>query len=45
MELIYTESAVNRIINDLICASDKKFKDKISKGKLQKALDKMEPRS
>ena len=39
----YTESAVNRIINDLICEADKKFKDKTSKGKLQKALDKIEP--
>lgn len=41
----YTESAVNRIINDLICEADKKFQDKVSKGKLQRALDKIEPRN
>lgn len=35
----YTESAVNRIINDLICEADKKFRDKISKGKLQKTIE------
>lgn len=27
----YTESAVNRIINDLICEADKKFQDKVYK--------------
>ena len=41
----YTESAVNRIINDLICEADKKFQDKVSKGKLQKQLEKIEPRN
>lgn len=41
----YTESAVNRIINDLICEADKKYKDKVAKGKLQKQLAKIEPRS
>lgn len=41
----YTESAVDRIINDLICEADKKFQDKVSKGKLQRALDKIEPRN
>ncbi len=41
----FTESAVNRIINDLICEADKKSMDKTSKGKLQKALDKIEPRN
>lgn len=41
----YTESAVNRIINDLICEADKKFNDKVSKGKLQKQLEKIEPRN
>ena len=41
----YTESAVNRIINDLICEADKKFNEKIAKGKLQKALAKIEPRN
>lgn len=40
----YTESAVNRIINDLICEADKNFKNKVTKGKLQKQLDKIEPR-
>ena len=40
----YTESAVNRIINDLICEADKKHNDKVSKGKLQKQLEKIEPR-
>lgn len=41
----YTESAVNRIINDLICEADKNFKNKVTKGKLQKALDKIEPKN
>lgn len=41
----YTESAVNRIINDLICEADKKFNDKVTKGKLQKALAKIETRN
>ena len=41
----YTESAVNRIINDLICEADKKFQGKVSKGKLQKQLEKIEPRN
>lgn len=40
-----TESAVNRIINDLICEADKKHNDKVSKGKLQKQLEKIEPRN
>ena len=41
----YTESAVNRIINDLICEADKKHNDKVSKGKLQKQLEKIEPKN
>lgn len=42
----YTESAVNRIINALISEADKKSQEKIiPKGKLQKALDKIEPRA
>ena len=41
----YTESAVNRIINDLICEADKKHNDKVPKGKLQKQLEKIEPRN
>ena len=42
----YTESAVNRVINDLICEADKKIQGKIiSQGKLQKALDKIEAKN
>lgn len=41
----YTESAVNKIINDLICEADKNFKDKVTKSKFKKALDKIEPRN
>lgn len=40
----YTEPAVNRIINDLIAEADERFKEKVSKGKLQKQLAKIEPR-
>lgn len=40
----YTEPAVNRIINDLIAEADERFKEKASKGKLQKQLAKIEPR-
>ena len=40
-----TESAVSRIINDLICEADKKHNDKVSKGKLQKQLEKIVPRN
>ena len=39
----YTEAAVNRIINDLITEADERFKEKASKGKLQKALAQIEP--
>lgn len=39
----YTEPAVNRIINDLIAEADERFKEKVSKGKLQKQLAKIEP--
>lgn len=41
----YTESAVNRIINDLIAETDERFKEKVSKGKLQKQLAKIKPMS
>ena len=42
----YTESAVNRVINDLIYEADKKIQGKIiSKNKLQRALDKIETKN
>ena len=42
----YTESAVNRVINDLISEADKKIQGKIiSKNKLQRALDKIEAKT
>lgn len=40
----YTEAAVNKIINDLITEADERFKEKVSKGKLQKQLAKIESR-
>ena len=39
----YSEAAVNKIINDLITEADERFKEKASKGKLQKALAQIEP--
>lgn len=39
----YSEAAVNKIINDLITEADERFKEKVSKGKLQKQLAKIEP--
>lgn len=39
----YSEAAVNKIINDLITEADERFKEKISKGKLQSQLAKIEP--
>lgn len=39
----YSEAAVNKIINDLITEADERFKEKVSKGKLQSQLAKIEP--